>query len=251
MPHRARRNSRFAQNGRNAAGESGHYPPVTMSRFIRSFASRHSLVRGFLAGLAVLAAVWLVPSHLSVPSRAIIAWDLGCIVFFVSLWLLMRTQTALSMRAWAMKLQESRTASLVATLVASLAALITVFVEMKLAKADHGPLQGVRIILVIATVALSWFFTQTAFALDYAHEFYAEGDAGADRGGLHFPGGEAPDFWDFLHFSVIIGAAAQTADIEITSKSIRRLVTVHSLIAFSYNAVILALTINLTAGLLG
>jgi uncharacterized membrane protein len=224
---------------------------VFTSPFLRSFFARHSLVRGFLAGLAGAAAVWLIPSHLSVPSRAIIAWDFGLVVFFVSLWLLMRCQTSKSMRAWAIKLQESRGAALTATLVAAVFALITVFVEMKLAKADHGPTQGVRIALSIVTVALSWFLAQTAFALDYAHEFYAEGDEGADRGGLRFPGGEAPDFWDFLHFSVIIGAAAQTADIEITSKPIRRLVTVHSLIAFSFNAVILALTINLTAGLLG
>ena len=60
-----------------------------------------------------------------------------------------------------------------------------------------------------------------------------------------------PDFWDFLHFSVIIGATAQTADISIVSKPMRQLVTIHSLVAFSFNAVILALTINLTAGLLG
>jgi uncharacterized membrane protein len=224
---------------------------VTTPRFLASLAHRRSLALGLGVGLLVALAVWRIPSHLSVPSRAVIAWDLGVAVFFVSLWALMKCQTPQSMRAWSMKLQASRRAVLIATLIAVLAALITVSVEMKLAKADHGPIQGVRILVVICTVALSWFFVQTAFALDYAHEFYAEGDEGADRGGLKFPGGEAPDFWDFLHFSVIIGAAAQTADIELTSKTMRRLVTVHSLISFGFNAVILALTINLTAGLLG
>jgi uncharacterized membrane protein len=222
-----------------------------MSRFFQSLLHRRSLARGLASGLVALAAVWLIPVHLSASSRAIIAWDLGVIVFFVSLFDLMSGETSAGLRLWAMKLQASRRAVLALTQVAAAAALLTVFVEMKLAKADHTPIQGVRITLVIATVALSWFFVQVVFALDYAHQFYAPGEGGADRGGLAFPGHEPPDFWDFLHFSVIIGAAAQTADIELTSKPMRRLVTIHSLIAFSFNAVILALTINLTAGLLG
>jgi uncharacterized membrane protein len=103
---------------------------------------------------------------------------------------------------------------------------------------------------VIVTAALSWLFVQTAFALDYAHAFFGQDENGQDCGGLDFPGGESPDFWDFLHFSSIIGATAQTADISIVSKPMRRLVTIHALVAFSFNAVILALVINLSAGLL-
>jgi uncharacterized membrane protein len=64
-----------------------------------------------------------------------------------------------------------------------------------------------------------------------------------------FPGKEAPDYWDFLHFSIVIGVASQTADIAFTDKALRRLGTAHSLFAFAYNTVIVALTINLLAGL--
>jgi uncharacterized membrane protein len=68
-------------------------------------------------------------------------------------------------------------------------------------------------------------------------------------GGLVFPGGGEPDYWDFLHFSIVIGVASQTADIGFSSKGMRRTGTLHCVLAFVYNTVILALTINLVAGL--
>jgi uncharacterized membrane protein len=105
--------------------------------------------------------------------------------------------------------------------------------------------------LAFVTVALSWFFVQLNFALHYAHAYYTRAKAGrSDAGGLVFPGTKAPDYWDFLHFAIIIGVATATADIDITDKGLRRLGTAHSLFAFAFNTVIVALTINLLAGLL-
>lgn len=223
---------------------------MTARRFFHSLFQRRSMMQGAATGLLALAAVWFIPSDLRPSSRLIIAWDLGLLVFFASLFALMRAQTSAQLRVWAEKLQASRRTVLLIAAATAGWALLTVFVEMKLAKADHGLFQALRVTLVILTVALSWLFVQTAFALDYAHEYFARDERGKDRVGLDFPGGETPDFWDFLHFAVIIGATAQTADISITSKAMRRLATVHSLIAFSFNAVILALAINLTAGLM-
>jgi len=217
----------------------------------RSFGHRRSLLQGILAGVLVFVGAVVLTRGVGAAPRGVAGWDVGVLVFFWSLHRTVRDLTPASMRVWSVRLQASRGMVLAFALLASAAALLTVFVQMKLAKSEHGLLLGLRLALVIATVALSWLFVQTVFALDYAHEFFARDQSGKDRGGLMFPGGEAPDFWDFLHFSVIIGAAAQTADIELTSKPMRRLVTIHSLIAFSFNAVILALTINLTAGLLG
>ena len=42
----------------------------------------------------------------------------------------------------------------------------------------------------------------------------------------------------------MIGAAAQTADIVITSKPIRRIALLHGTMTFVFNTVLLALTIN-------
>ena len=104
--------------------------------------------------------------------------------------------------------------------------------------------------LALATVALSWTFVQVIFALHYAHRFYSADAKGGDRKGLMFPGERTPDYWDFLHFAVIIGVANQTADVQIAERGLRRLSTLHSLTAFVFNTVILALAVNLAVSLL-
>ena len=107
-------------------------------------------------------------------------------------------------------------------------------------------------LLSLLTVALSWTFIQLIFALHYAHGYYAPAnDARSRSGGLIFPGEDEPDYWDFLHFALIIGVANQTADIQIADRRMRRVSNFQSLIAFAFNTVILALGVNLAAGLLG
>jgi uncharacterized membrane protein len=217
---------------------------------LRSVLQQRSLARGLGAGLIALAALWLIPTGLSRYARVVIAWDVGAVVASLTAWRLMTRRTHAEMRQWSARLEAGQSTVLALCLMAAAAALLTV-VDLRLDKADRAAGPGVRVLLVVATVAVSWLFVQTVFALDYIHAFFARDEHGRDRGGLAFPGDEPPDFWDFLHFAVIIGATAQTADITIVSKPMRRLVTIHALVAFSFNAVILGLVINLTAGLLG
>jgi len=82
------------------------------------------------------------------------------------------------------------------------------------------------------------------FPLHYAREFYgASGDKHA--GGLLFPGKEEPDYWDFLYYSLVVAMTAQVSDVQITSKAIRRLTTVHGVASFFLNVTVLALTVNI------
>ena len=69
-------------------------------------------------------------------------------------------------------------------------------------------------------------------------------------GGLDFPDTLSPDYSDFLYFSFIIGVASQTADIAICSPTMRRIALVHGIVSFFYNTTVLALTINIAAGLI-
>lgn len=64
-----------------------------------------------------------------------------------------------------------------------------------------------------------------------------------------FPGTGEPDYLDFFYFSFVIGVACATADVNITSQSIRRTALVHCVLAFFFNTAVLALTINIAAGL--
>jgi uncharacterized membrane protein len=96
--------------------------------------------------------------------------------------------------------------------------------------------------LIIFTLAMAWLFSNTIYALHYAHIAY--GDERGRCSGLDFPGTPEPDYWDFVYFAFTCGMAFATSDVQVTSKRMRRLVTVHSLAAFAFNIGVLAFTIN-------
>ena len=61
---------------------------------------------------------------------------------------------------------------------------------------------------------------------------------------------QRPDYLDFMYFALVLGMTFQVSDVQITSRKLRRLATVHGLLSFLFNTIILALTVNLAAGLL-
>lgn len=179
------------------------------------------------------------------PSRVALAWDIGVGLFMIeSAVKVLRTRSVNAIRTRASALDEAGPAILPLALIAAVGSVIVVVGEA--ASGGGGPA-----VLALVTVALSWLFVHVIFAFHYAHVFYSPGPNG-DRGGLLFPGDDAePDYWDFLHFSLIIGVASQTADVQIADRGLRRTSTVHSLTAFVFNTVVLALTVNMAVGLLG
>lgn len=223
--------------------------PSRMPVWLRQIVVRPRLMWATVAGLFVGVAARMV-MDLQVVTSALVGWDALCIGFIASALVTMRGQRADDIRRTAEYDDEGRPVIQALALTAAIAAVVAIGLELSLAKQAHGLERGVRIALAFVTVAASWFMVHLIFAYHYAHAYYDREQAGGpDVGGLKFPGDELPDYWDFLHFSLIIGVASQTADIAITSKEIRRLGTVHSLFSFAFNTVIVALTINLLAGL--
>jgi uncharacterized membrane protein len=102
-------------------------------------------------------------------------------------------------------------------------------------------------------VISSWMLVHTVFSLRYAHTYYGDPDGPAGpqphAGGLEFPGDREPDYLDFAYFSFVIGMTFQVSDVVITSRDFRKLVLLHSMLAFGFNTVILALAINTVAAL--
>ena len=101
----------------------------------------------------------------------------------------------------------------------------------------------------MSTIVLSWTFLHWIFALHYAREFYGA-SAEKHAGGLLFPGKEDPDYWNFLYYSLVVAMTAQVSDVQVTSKTIRRLTTVHGVTSFFFNVAVLALTVNIVSSLM-
>jgi uncharacterized membrane protein len=146
-------------------------------------------------------------------------------------------------------------AVLLLTLVAAGASLFAIAGQVPLIKTAAGVSEkATHIILIIATIVLSWAFVHTVFALHYAHDYYADQPTltgvGAQNNGLAFPGEASPTYLDFAYFSFTIGMTFQVSDVQITDPRLRRLALMHGIISFFYSIGILALTINMVAGVI-
>lgn len=192
----------------------------------------------------------LLPEHVAqhAATRALVAWNA-----FALLYLSLAAHMALrgsheQMRRRALLEDEGRIFVLVLVLVASVAVLLAIASQLGAVKEMHGLRKTWHVALAGATLASSWLFTQTLFALHYAHDFYIA-RARHKPDGLGFPGTPDPGYGDFLYFACVIGTSSQTADVSFTSAAMRRVGLVHCIQAFFFNTTVLALTINIAAGL--
>jgi uncharacterized membrane protein len=138
------------------------------------------------------------------------------------------------------------------------AAFISLFAVLVLL--NNQPTSGkiglsLHIVLSLIAITLSWLLIHSVFAIRYAHLYYDRCQNALTEnefaGGLVFPGNELPDFLDFAYFSFVLAMTFQTADVNISSRRIRRLALVHGLLSFVYNTTIIALIINIISGLIG
>ena len=202
-------------------------------------------------GLAVGVACAAFAKEMSWSTAIILGWDAMSFAFLGSMFVSWLPHGPQDIRHQAAIDDEGREVISTLVIVAAAASVWAVGAELSLAKGAHGWMKVIHIVLAFGTVIASWMMVQMIFTLHYAHEFYGvdEDDGARDAGGLEFPGHEEPDYWDFLYYSVVIGVACATADVNVLSKGLRRLSTIHCLVAFAFNTIIVALTINLTAGL--
>jgi uncharacterized membrane protein len=109
-------------------------------------------------------------------------------------------------------------------------------------RSGTGALQAA--VVGILTVAASWFAVHTLFTVHYARLYYSD-----DPGGINFHDPEPPCFRDFAYVAYTVGMTYQVSDTEIGLSSIRATVLRQALLSYLLGAVILAVTINLVAGL--
>jgi len=114
------------------------------------------------------------------------------------------------------------------------------------------PLKGAEktsaIALALSAVVMAWLLIHTVFTLRYAHQYY---DAPTGTRPLDFPGmDDTPDYLDFAYFAFVIGMTAQTADVSVRGRAIRRTVLLHGLVAFAFNTAVVALSTGILTTLL-
>jgi uncharacterized membrane protein len=142
-----------------------------------------------------------------------------------------------------------RTAVYALVLLTAGASLLAATALVRRAKAVAGPEGDALVALCLANVAVCWALTHTAFTLRYAHLYYREDEEGV--GGVEFPGGGAPCYFDFAYLAFTIGMCFQVSDTSVTSPQIRRAVLLHACLSFIYNTAILAFVLNLVFGFAG
>jgi len=199
----------------------------------------------FLVVMAGTAAWSLWLDQASFASALVRGFNLGAVVFIISLWPLSRDHTAAQMQVHARDNNANRALVLMITVLVMLAIMAAIAIDLPSAKGGNEW----ALVKLVVTLALAWSFSNLVFMMHYAHAFYASRKGGKGvRGGFTFHGTSEPDYWDFLYFSFTAGMSFAASDVDVTDGKIRRVVLVQCLLSFVFNIGVIAFTINALSG---
>lgn len=178
-----------------------------------------------------------------------ILWDVFTFSYVGLSWIVFFTSSLDQIKIKAISDDGGRIFVFLIVLLSSLASMVTV--TMLIVSKDTANIpKAIYLPVIVSGILLSWVMVHSTFVFHYAHLYYDTNEiTGTNMGGLDFPSCDNPDYIDFAYFSFIIGMTFQVSDVQISSRRIRRKVLAHSLLAFVLNTFVVALTINLIAGL--
>jgi uncharacterized membrane protein len=191
---------------------------------------------GVVAAIAVGAfAPWqlAVLAGWSVAAGVMVGWILGTVL----------PLDGVATAATATREDNSRIATDVILVAASVASLVGVAFALVKSNSEEGSAGAVMTAVAVLTVVLSWAVVHTVYLLRYARLYYAE------RRGVDFNADEDPDYRDFAYLAFTIGMTYQVSDTDLTTRPIRRTATHHALLSYLFGTVVVAMTINVVASL--
>ena len=203
------------------------------------------LIASAIVGVA--AYLFLRPGHAPL-SSFLVAWNVACWSWIALIAQMMSSRTPASQRE--LTGEEDVGAWVVLVFVCVAAGVSVVAIVMELAGTPGGARSYTNLTYALAgaTVSGSWLAVGLAFASHYAHLYFT---CRPGERPLRFPEDiESPGYWDFLYFAFTISVAAQTSDVSVIGTPMRRLVVVHSVLGFAFNAAIIGFSINMFAGAL-
>ncbi|MCU1463856.1 MAG: hypothetical protein JWO37_3931 [Acidimicrobiales bacterium] len=177
---------------------------------------------------------------------ALTGWVAMASVFVVWIWVTVWTLDGDDTSRLATREDSSRPATDLVLTSSAVASLVGVAFALVKASAAHGAGKAALIAVALVTVVVSWVAVHTVFTLRYAREYYDGEDGGVD---FNEPG-HPPDYQDFAYLAITVGMTFQVSDTDITSHRMRSTVIRHALLSYLFGAVIVAMAINVVAGLL-
>ncbi len=203
-------------------------------------------------GAAVVVGVlgWFAARQLNAPisTHILIGWDVCALTYIFLTWRLFLKADEADVRRRAAEEDEGAPLILVIVLAAigfSLAAVVAAMINARTAGHD---IRAITAACAGVTLILSWIMLQTVFVLHYAHRHFGDGTG---KPGFRFPGEPARTYRDFVYLAFSIGATFQVSDNDVLTAKLRNLVTAQAVSAYFYNTAVLALGINIIAGLVG
>ena len=206
------------------------------------------LVVSFLVFVLAMA---LLPGALPMSLRVAASWDGAVAVFLGLTWWMVAHCPRDKTRATVLTNDQGRVGVLLLVLAAIAASMAAIFFLLERNAGGGAP--ALRVALAVLTIVSSWLLTHVMFALHYAHRFYRDDPRTPEEdatGGLAFPGTADPHYWDFLYFSFVIGMTSQVSDVQVTHRGMRELVLWHGVLSFAFYTIVLALSINIVAGMI-
>ncbi len=186
-------------------------------------------------------ALALTPLSAAAP---LLGWLSAAAVFvtwtWMEIWPLDGAATALDARSE----DPSRPVADAACTLAAICSLVAIGVVLVEAGGAKGAAKTLEIFLAIASVTVSWLLIHTVFTLRYARQWYA-----SRRTAVDFNTDEPPTYSDFAYLAFTIGLTFQVSDTDVRTREMRKLALRHMLLSYLMGAVIIALMINLVAGL--
>ncbi|SEW04286.1 Uncharacterized membrane protein [Chitinophaga sp. YR573] len=205
-----------------------------------------------LISLGLTALVFVLIRNLPITPliRIMLLWDVFALTFITTCWIVFVTRSVTDIRQYARQDDGSRLFVFIFILLACFFSMLLVLLLM-LSEESSKASMFLYIPVAVAGILFSWGMVHTMYTMHYAHMYYDddENDGNKHAGGLEFPKENCPDYIDFAYFAFVIGMTFQVSDVEISSRKIRRAVLFHGLLAFGLNTFVVALAINLIAGL--
>lgn len=185
-------------------------------------------------------------------THIMIGWDTFSLGMIIMSWITFSITGSRQIREQAKVQDSSRVLIFVTVLLSTFAGFLAVLLLI-VSKEKFKNSEALHLTVAIGGMLFAWFLVHTIFTFRYAHIFYGddEEDSSTHAGGLKFPEEDKPDYIDFAYYSFVLGMTFQVSDVDITSKRLRRLSLLHSILSFIFNTVMIALTINIMAGLSG